>query len=552
LLLTANTFTQNPVEPRRQDSSKEAETCTVQGQVVSAATGEPLKAAQVILIERSEGEHPEGLTDSSGHFVITGVPAGAYHFRAVKPGYVEQAYHPDAAGPAALLRLAPGEKRDKVLFRLARAAVIVGRIIDETGEPLVGVQVVGLVSKISVLDQGQLATAGLTPFQIAFTNDLGEYRLYNLPPGAYYIAASDARVHLGVLGGERPPRGLGLGTGGFSVVTGEHPLLYYPGVTRPSEAQNVRVSAGQEARADLSLRPVKMVTVSGRVVDANGRPAAQWVVHLRPQANVAEARENVDETTDAQGRFEIRKVLPGSYTISADVRVDDNQREDTRYWTEQQIEVAGDDVSGLQLQLSGDLEISGKVNTAGGEKLDTFSRLLALEDETDSIQGQASAYPNKDGTFTVLHVRRTTYRLRYWLPDGWYVRTATFGSQNVQENGLRLAGGDTGHSLEITVSPAVAQVEGLVLRGDDPVPGAMVKLFPDPDNPFHNIWPQTTWTDPNGHFVMKNIAPASYRAMAFDVEADPGEDDDDLLGVSITLAEKEAKTVKLHLGKTHE
>src|SRR5262245_52610051 len=107
-------------------------TCTVEGQVVSAATGEPLKAAQVVLIESSEGEHPEGLTDSRVHFFITGVPAGTYHFRASKLGYVEQAYHPDAAGPAALLKLAPGEKRDKVLFRLARAAVIVGRIIDET------------------------------------------------------------------------------------------------------------------------------------------------------------------------------------------------------------------------------------------------------------------------------------------------------------------------------------------------------------------------------------------------------------------------------------
>ena len=66
LLLTANTFSQNANEPQTQDSRQEAEPCTVEGQVVSAATGEPLKAARVILVERSEGEHPEGLTDSRG------------------------------------------------------------------------------------------------------------------------------------------------------------------------------------------------------------------------------------------------------------------------------------------------------------------------------------------------------------------------------------------------------------------------------------------------------------------------------------------------------
>lgn len=551
LLLTVDTFSQNANEPQPQDSRRDAEPCTVEGLVVSAATGEPLKAARVILIERSEGEHPEGLTDSRGRFFITGVPAGTYHFRASKLGYVEQAYHPDAAGPAALLKLAPGEKKDKVLFRLARAAVIVGRIIDETGEPLVGVQVVGLVSKTSVLDQGQLATAGLTPFQYAFTNDLGEYRLYNLPPGAYYVAASDALVHLGLLGGDRQPRGLGLGTGGFKIVSGEHPLLYYPGVTKSSEALKVRVSAGQEARVDLSLRPVKMVTVSGRVLDAKGRPAAQYDVHLRPQTNVADDREKLDQTTDAQGGFEIKKVVPGSYTISADTRPEDGNSEATRYWTEQEIEVAGDDISGLQLHLSGDLEISGKVTAVGEAKLD-FRSLLALadEDERETGEGESLTYPNEDGSFTLGHVRRTTYRLHYWLPDGWYVRSATFGSQNVLEDGLKLAGGDAAHSIKITVSTEVAQLNGVVLRGDDPVPGAMVKLLPDPDNPFRNIWQKTTWTDPNGHFVIKNIAPASYRAMAFDVEADPKEDDDDPpASVSVTLAEKESKTVKLQLSK---
>jgi hypothetical protein len=146
---------------------------------------------------------------------------------------------------------------------------------------------------------------------------LGDYRVYNLPPGGYYVAASDARVQLGLLGANKPPRGLYLETGGIEVASGDDPLLYYPGVAKPSEAQKIRVSAGQERRIDLSLRPVKMVTVSGRVVDANGNRAAQVDVHLKSKTYFPDTRETQENLTDAQGNFEIKKVVPGSYRLKA-------------------------------------------------------------------------------------------------------------------------------------------------------------------------------------------------------------------------------------------
>jgi hypothetical protein len=79
----------------------------------------------------------------------------------------------------------------------------------------------------------------------------------------------------------------------------------------------------------------------------------------------------------------------------------------------------------------------------------------------------------------------------------------------------------------------------------------MVKLLPDPDNPFRNIWEKTTWSESLGHFGINNITPGNYRVEAFDIEADPG-DDDPAPGVNITLAEKESKTVKLQLSQTRK
>jgi hypothetical protein len=87
-----------------------------------------------------------------------------------------------------------------------------------------------------------------------------------------------------------------------------------------------------------------------------------------------------------------------------------------------------------------------------------------------------------------------------------------------------------------------------VLRGDDPVPGARVKLLPDPENRHRPDLLIDAWTNEDGHFVIKNLAPGSYRALAAPSERDYENDDDDFpASVSIVLSEKESKSVQLKL-----
>jgi protocatechuate 3,4-dioxygenase beta subunit len=548
LIVTINVYAQDTAKQAVLSSLAEAPTCVVQGKVVSAVTGEPLKSAIVQLIDRSHAEPPRAVTDSSGHFVIKGVPPGSYHFRASKVGYVEQAYKTDANGPAELLVLAAGQKLEKVLFRLNRAAVVIGRITDEAGEPVEGARILALVSRTKLGDWGYPGSVSqIVPLQFALTNDLGEYRLYNLPPGSYYLAVLDnARV------GELSPRGLGW-TIGLERET-NHPPIYFPGVYKASEAQKVRVNAGQESRIDLSLRPTKMLTISGRVLGPTGKPEANISVNLSSEGGATEVTSSSwGSPTDADGNFKIKGVFPGSYTISADHRP--LSAEDNRYWAEQRIEVAGENVSGLQLQLSGGLELSGKLTTVGGLKLDFQGIVVMLYAEGEStFLGEVSADVKKDGTFTLAQVRRGVKRLYLrGLTDGWYVRSAVFAGQNVLEDGLKLAEADAGHSLEITITSAVGRIEGVVLKGDAPVSGAMVKLLPDPANSHRRDLVRTEWADHDGYFVIDNLAPGGYRVQAVDVESDPENDDDDSpAGISVVLAERESKTVQLRLDKTHE
>jgi len=537
LIVTGSISAQDPPE-----QPTKADTCAVQGLVVSAATGAPLKSAQLTLeLQGSPRQSFRELTGSNGHFIFTGIPPGEYQFRASKSGYVPEDYPLTSGATRVTLELEPGEKLDKVQFQLTRAAVILGRITDEAGEPVAGVEMDALLS-VNV-DDPRDDWAPEAPGKFAVTNDLGEYRIYDLKPGRYYLAANDSGF-AEYMNSPETPR--------WQQAT--HPTLYYPGVLRRNEAQKIRVKAGQEVRIDLSLRSQKLLIVSGRVIDADGKPA-QTTVTLDPQDPGPNfwLHPDYSRPTDVKGNFEIKGVLPGSYVVSAilsPATSHGNVKEYKEFWTEQRIELAGTNVSGLELRLRGTVNLSGRVTTLGGPRLDLQDLRVEVSAEggRDHYHG-ALTEMKKDGTFRIIAVRPTAHRLSVTgLPDGWYLRSAYFGSNNVLEDGLQLSGADTSKSLEITVSPGTGQIEGAVLRGDAPVRDAHVKLLPDPANPHRTDLLHNVLTDENGHFTIKDVVPGSYRALAVarendDEDASPDASD----SISIFLSEKQSKSVQLKL-----
>src|SRR5437762_7635393 len=148
-------------------------TCSISGQVVSAATGEPLRSARISLLEidKKDPHTFRAVSDAEGGFALTGVAPGRYKFGARRGGYVPQSYKPPGGNPGALLELSAGTDLRDVLFRLSPAAVVVGRVIDENGEPASGVQVEALIEgKDDSLPSKNL----VVPIKIGITNDLGE------------------------------------------------------------------------------------------------------------------------------------------------------------------------------------------------------------------------------------------------------------------------------------------------------------------------------------------------------------------------------------------
>jgi protocatechuate 3,4-dioxygenase beta subunit len=552
------------------DASANTDSCSVEGTVVSAAGSEPLRGARVTLSgAEAEPRSPHNYaasTDREGHFLISNVAPGRYQFRAAKPGFIPQSYSPTGNGSSqTILELLGGQKLDKILFKLSRAAVILGRVTDENGEPVVGVQVEALASKFSgsvVSFVGSPLLKGQwIPVKVATTNDLGEYRIYGLNPGGYYVAAIDSGMpELGEAMGMASVAMAVAGSGstGFASINSSdsffdssapkgHALVYYPGVIQREEAQKIRLSAGQETRVDFSLRSDKTVTVSGSVLDLKGKPAAQTAVLLGSQhleAMLSSMRTAA--VTDAQGKFEIKGVTPGSYLLSAT-----STQELRTTWAEQPLEIAGEDVTGIQLQLSGGLKLSGKLLAGASADIDLTTIGVFLS-APGGFERSGWSDVKKDGAFTFPDLRNTTYTLQVSnVPDGWYLSSASYGGDNVLENGLRLSEETGSHSLDITVKPGAGQVDGVVLKGDDPVPGAMVKLLPEHASPYRQDLPRAATTDQRGRFLIKNVVPGSYRIVAVAAKSDTDDDedsgDDSASGTSLAVAEKESKTVQLKL-----
>ncbi len=104
---------------------------------------------------------------------------------------MDQQYQSQGTDAGAVLALKPGQKISDVLFRMTAAAVITGRVNNEDGEPMIRVQVVALRRPTEEETEEDIPFASRTqtliPVASSQTDDRGQYRIFGVKPGEYYI-----------------------------------------------------------------------------------------------------------------------------------------------------------------------------------------------------------------------------------------------------------------------------------------------------------------------------------------------------------------------------
>jgi hypothetical protein len=191
--------------------------------------------------------------------------------------------------------------------------VITGRVLDPQGQPLPEAGVTALLKRLDSSDRprGPVSSGPplLMPFGQGQTNDLGEFRIFGLPPGEFVIAAN-VQSH-------RIATSLSAPT---TMTT-----TFYPETTDASAAQPVAVRSG-ETVSDLTIRlaAVPAFQVSGVVVDESGAPVANAMVMLMDGSSGTDrfalltlGPQDMSQSDDS-GRFTFGSVPAGSYTVRAD------------------------------------------------------------------------------------------------------------------------------------------------------------------------------------------------------------------------------------------
>ncbi len=109
------------------------ETCMVSGMVVKFAGSEPLKSANVRLINVEDGARADAATtDGAGRFAVKNVERGRYRLRVTRNGFVtEECGQKTPNDTGSILTLTPGQQVKELIFRLILWSVITGHIRDE-------------------------------------------------------------------------------------------------------------------------------------------------------------------------------------------------------------------------------------------------------------------------------------------------------------------------------------------------------------------------------------------------------------------------------------
>ena len=247
-------------QPPAQESA-----ARIEGTVVKAGSGEPLANAVLLLSKDGAGQLAEKYgttTRSDGRLTLKDIPKGRYRLSASMPGFVDEEYgqkRPNGTG--AVLDLVNGQTLRDITIHLISGGVISGRVYDQTGHPLEGTVIRAFTRRYQPTGKSSLSAVGF-----AVTNDLGEYRMYWLSPGTYYLFAI-------VLPTFRAAAGAPIGS---SIISKSEDApeafapTFYPNGDDDSQATPITVEAGAELRGmDFSLTRMKAVKVQGRIVDAD-------------------------------------------------------------------------------------------------------------------------------------------------------------------------------------------------------------------------------------------------------------------------------------------
>lgn len=571
LTLGALAFLTTSVLLGRQGTTSQG--VTLRGTVTRAGTSEPIPDVQIsitsgrgggfggdidALLGGGRGANPPQFstqTDREGRFSVSGLTPNTYSVRAEREGYFAT---PGPLGnPQAWVQtpttIVAGQTPPQLAFSLVPGAAISGTAVDSEGRPVVAAAVqvwrLNYQNGAPVLQSPGVAASN--------TDDRGAYRLFRIPPGDYYLAAS--------------PGGAG-GRGGFSnparSARGATPPreglvpTYYPSALNAKDARLITLRGGEDLTGTaIAVRNSPLITVSGQIISnvpippragPRGNDIPQSVtLMLFPHDRNAIGTTYVTTVgtgtmdTPTNGQFQITGIPPGSYELVARVAnpnitaptVANAQSEPASYFGRTTLEAGFQDLQGVSLTINSGVDLKAYVTVDGSASSAAGNVRLQLvsDDGLRFLPQYATArgvlLAGPDGNIAIPFVNEGLYRLQVNLNPGAgvargqrggpsflnaYVEDIRGDGLSVYDNGLQV-GKQPPRQIEVIVKTNGGVVEGTVYDAQQQLKaGATVVLVPPDARRQNPALYKATTSDAMGHFTIRAVAPGLYKVFAWE------------------------------------
>jgi hypothetical protein len=491
---------------------QEPKLATLEGVVTHAATKTPVRKAKVTLTPTgSESPAASVETADDGKFVLKDVKPGRYRLSASKAGHEATAYgaRKPGEGIGQVLRVDAGAEITGLAIAMPKQGVIAGKVLDADNEP-VGKALVMALADMYVNGKRVRLPRGTIP---VLANDLGEYRIGELPPGKYIVCAMPFNWVQ-----PQPPQADSKPASEEGNAT-----TCFPSAPRMAESTQLEIRDGSEIPGiDVRMIRSKMVSVQGHVAGVPAGASAMTILNLTtkgfgPMGNAMHPRSLV---MSSDGKFEFRQVPPGSYIIHSLPTGLGN----APYVVKSSVEIGDQPVTDLTVPALVPFELKARVNAEPGPtlKLPSIRVILTAADEISSALAMGTA--NADGDLAIANTVPGRHKVNIGgLPQTHHVSEIRLGEQIVEGDEVEIV--NAAAPLTISLAIGRGEISGAV-RNDkgETVPGATVALVPDPKRPFRY---RIARTDQNGVYRLPNLARGEYLLIALDsVEAGALEDEE--------------------------
>jgi protocatechuate 3,4-dioxygenase beta subunit len=498
-LLSGAAQAKPPAAAAPAQSTSAAGTARISGSVKNAADDAPLARTRVIATSPALPEPRVALTGADGRYALTDLPAGAYTITATRTGFAPLVYGQGRALAGTPVAVTSGQQLTAIDLSLVAGGVIAGRVLDEDGAPFAGATVDALVHRVQ---RGEDALFSLATAQ---TDDRGEFRLFGLPPGTYYVSAADPAFRT-----VSTPKGVQ-----------HYSPTYYPGTPLADEARAIRIGGTTPPpRVELKLQLVPPARIEGQLVAYDSRQLLNGAIILSPRGDEGVPVVALEEPKIfPDGRFSFDGVAPGRYQIRARGQTDPAA---AALFAVYSVEVFGADIDGIRMSLRPGAVLEGTVRfePVRGSRLPD---LAAIRVRAPFVDGNAfgdslTGTVHPGGAYTLRGIMRGAHQIVVdGLPPPWVIKSVSYRGNDITDVQLAVDEREQLNDVRIVITDAASEVSGVV-QNPRKLPAANTGVLVCATLPAY--WMRTsrrlhvTYTDQNGQWSLRGLPPGEYFAVA--------------------------------------